>query len=57
MYHNTGFDIIAFSPIYPYSDSLKLSKCSTYSKDNDDKFIPSINVSPNFKVFDFLKSL
>ncbi len=35
MYHNTGFDIIAFSPIYPYSDSLKLSKYMTFSCKGD----------------------
>ena len=32
MYHNTGFDIIAFSPIYPSSDSLKLSKFTVFSQ-------------------------
>jgi RecD/TraA family predicted helicase len=35
MYHNTGFDIIAFSPVYPYPESLKLSKYLTFSCKGD----------------------
>ena len=35
MYHSTGFDIIAFSPVYPYSESLKLSKYMTFSCKGD----------------------
>ena len=35
MYHSTGFDIIAFSPVHPYSESLKLSKYMTFSCKGD----------------------
>lgn len=35
MYHSNGFDIIAFSPVYPYSESLKLSKYMTFSCKGD----------------------
>lgn len=35
MYHNTGFDIIAFSPVFPYPESLKLSKYMTFSVKGD----------------------
>lgn len=35
MYHSTGFDIIAFSPVHPYSESLKLSKYITFSCKGD----------------------
>ena len=35
MYHNTGFDIIAFSPVFPYPNSLKLSKYMTFSCKGD----------------------
>lgn len=35
MYHNTGFDIIAFSPVYPYPDSLKLNKYMSFSAKGD----------------------
>ena len=35
MYHNTGFDIIAFSPVYPYPESLKLNKYMSFSAKGD----------------------
>lgn len=35
MYHSEGFDIIAFTPVFPYSNSLKLSKYATFSCKGD----------------------
>ena len=35
MFHTDGFDIIAFSPIFPYTNALKLSKYLTFSCKGD----------------------